>query len=552
MAEALEKVYEAIWAQTAKLLGAESFSVALCGPGPNQITYEFLIDRGVRQVPQTRELGDGLSDLVVRMGKPLLVRSFQLEDGSYPLSWMGAPMLSGDQVLGLVTVQRYREGAYQQKDLSILSTLAVWAASAIESRRSYQIQKQEAESSAVLLRVTRALTSEIEEPNLLRSIVEIAPTVVECDRCSTWRWVAERKEFEPSWRCNGHSKKAEEFESAPLRLEGVPAIGRLLETKDVVAVSDGDIEQLGTLRDSLSQELRYAALVPLMLEGELMGLIAVVRALEANSFTPREIDLLRTLADIAALAMQNLRHHRQKGEAAALRELSEMKSRLISTISHELRTPLSFVQAGSELLMQRLLDPEQLQQVAGLVNQGSVRLAEIVDDIILFADLQSGLMSFTPAPTDPTSLVIEVVDEVAGVSDSHRVAVNAADSLSTVLVDEAKLKSILVRLIRNALNFSPSDSPIEIDISFQENRLRIDVSDRGFGIPREEMDRLFDPFFRGEANQVRYVPGAGLGLSIVKQLVEAMGGEIIVDSKSGKGTTAAISIPVQKADGLQP
>ena len=113
----------------------------------------------------------------------------------------------------------------------------------------------------------------------------------------------------------------------------MPAIGRLLETKDVVAVSDGDIEQLGTLRDSLSQELRYAALVPLMLEGELMGLIAVVRALEANSFTPREIDLLRTLADIAALAMQNLRHHRQKGEAAALRELSEMKSRLISTIS---------------------------------------------------------------------------------------------------------------------------------------------------------------------------------------------------------------------------
>lgn len=549
MVEAPEKVYEAIWAQTARLLGAESFSVALCGPGPNQITYEFVIDRGVRQVPQTRELGDGLSDLVVRMGKPFLVRSFLLEEGSYPLSWMGAPIVSGDTILGLVTVQRYREGAYQQKDLSILSMLANWAASAIEARRSYQTQKQEAESSAALLRITRALTSEIEESNLLRSAVEIVPTVVECDRCSTWRWVGERREFEPGWRCNGATKRAEEFDSAPLRLEGVPAISRLLATKDVVAIGDCDNEQLGSLRNSLSKELRSVALVPLALEGELLGLIAVVRAPEGESFSQREVDLLRALADIVALAMQNLRHHRQKGEAAALRELSEMKSRLISSISHELRTPLSFVQAGSELLMQRLLDPEQLRQVAGLVNQGSVRLAEIVDDIIQFADLQSGLVSLAPVPTDPAVFVREVVDEVAGANDSHRVAVRMVGPLPTVTVDGEKLKSVIVRLIRNALNFSPADSPIELEISAPRNRLQIQVSDNGFGIPREEMDRLFEPFFRGEASQARCVPGAGLGLSIVKQLVEAMGGEVSVSSEPGSGTTVLISVPVKAAPG---
>ena len=545
MADAPEKVYEAIWAQALKLLGAESFSIALCGPGPNQITYEFVIDRGVRQVPQIRELGDGLSDLVVRLGKPLLVRNFQLEDGSFPLTWMGAPIISGEKVLGLVAVQRYRDGAYQQRELSILSMLSSWAASAIESRNSYLNQKQEAESSAALLRVTRVLTSETEESNLLKSTVEIAPTVVACDRCANWFWSEDRQEFTPGWRCSGATRRAEQFESAPIKPEGVPAIKRLLDTKDIVAVADGDSEQLGSLLGLLSKELRSIVLVPLVVEGDLSGIITVVCAPEGDNFNAREIELLRALGDIVALTLQNLRHHRQKGEAAALRELNEMKSRLIATISHELRTPLSFVQAGSELLMQRLLDPEQLRQVAGLVNQGSTRLAEIVDDIIQFADLQSGVVSLSPAPTDPSTVVRAAVEEVSGWNGGDRVLIRTAEPLPMVVVDGEKLKSIVVRLVRNSFNFSHSDSPIEVRVSVPEDKLQIEVIDSGFGIPKEEVERVFDPFFRGEASQIRFVPGAGLGLSIVKQLVEAMDGEVTVKSEVGKGTAVVVSIPAR-------
>lgn len=544
MAQAPVKVYEAIWAQTARLLAAESFSVALCGPGPNQITYEFVVDRGVRQVPQTRELGDGLSDLVVRTGKPLLVRSFQMEEGSYPLSWMGAPMISADRILGLVAVQSYREGAYEQRDLSILGMLATWAGSAIESERSYRMQKQEAESSAVLLRVTRALTAETEESTLLRSTVEIVPTLVECDRCSGWWWMADREEFEPAWRCNAATRRSEEFTSAPLKPSGIPAIRQLLDAKDVVAVGGADSEQLGSLRDSLSMELHSVALVPMVTEGELMGLIAVVRARDGAGFTSREIDLLRALADIAALALQNLRYHRQKGEAAALRELNEMKSRLIATISHELRTPLSFVQAGSELLTQRLLDPEQLRQVAGLVNQGSTRLAEIVDDIIQFADLQSGAVSLYPASHNPTALIREAIDEVAGGTAAERVRLEAAEPMPMVRIDGERLRSIVVRLVRNALNFSHDTSPVVVRVTAPDGRLRIEVSDQGLGIPKEEVERVFEPFFRGEVSQARCIPGTGLGLSIVKRLVDAMGGEVAISSEPGKGTVVVVTVPV--------
>ena len=544
MEQTPDKVYEAIWAQTAKLLAAESFSIALCGPGPSQVTYEMVVDRGVRQVPQTRELGDGLSELVVRTGKPLLVRNFELEEGSMPLSWMGAPMISNGKVLGLVSVQTYREGAYQPRDLSILAMLAGWAASAVETARSYRVQKQEAESATALLRVTRELAAETDESGLLRSAVETVPTLVECDRCTAWWWVAERRQFEPAWRYNATSHKAEEFASASLVPAGVPALAQVMETLEIVAVDGSAGGQLGELRNSLSMELQSVALVPLVQGGELVALIAVVRSQEGEEFNSREIDLLRGLADIAALALQNLRHHRQMGEAAALRELSEMKSRLISTISHELRTPLSFVQAGSELLMQRLLDPEQLRQVAGLVNQGSSRLAQIVDDIILFADLQSGLVSVSPVPVNPASVVRDAIQDAVGAADGKRVQLEVIDPLPTVPLDPEKLRSAIARLVRNALSFSQEPSVVRVRVSMPSDWVQIEVSDEGFGIPKGEVERVFEPFFRGEATQARCIPGTGLGLSIVRQLVAAMGGQVTVDSEPGRGTAVTVFVPV--------
>ncbi|MHB0871168.1 MAG: sensor histidine kinase [Chloroflexota bacterium] len=543
-----EGVFETIWAQAAKVLPADSFSIALCGPGPNQITYELVIERGVKQVPQTRELGDGLSDVIIRTAKPLLVRSFELEKGSLPLSWMGAPMIVGGRVLGLVSVQSYRQGAFDQKDLSILSMLSNWAASAIESAQRLRVEKQEAEASAALLQVARALGRETEDSGLFRSVAEIVPSAVECDRCSVWSWASDLREFQPAWRNSFAARKAESFASAPMRPDEIPAVADLLRTTDVVVVSDVESGQLGAVADLVPLEIRSVALVPLAVQGEIVGQVVVVRSRGQEGFSPREVDLLRGLSDIVGLALENQRHHRQAGEAVALRELSELKSRLISTISHELRTPLSFVQAGSELLMQRLFEPEQLRQVAGLVNQGSVRLAEVVDDIIEFADLQSGAVQLSPQPTNLGGLVRDAIADATGVSHGHRVLLHVDEPLPVVSVDGEKLKAVVVRLVRNALNFSQDPAAVLVRLSLEGEKLRIEVTDNGFGIPLEDLERMFDPFFRGEMSQTRCIPGTGLGLSIVKQLVGIMGGQVAVQSQLDKGTAVIISVPVKSTE----
>ncbi|HEX2922907.1 MAG TPA: GAF domain-containing sensor histidine kinase, partial [Chloroflexota bacterium] len=537
MTEGPNQVFETIWAQAAKVFSAEAFSVALCGPGPNQITYELVVDRGVRQVPQTSDLGDGLSQLVVRSGKPVLVRDFELEDGTMPLSWMGAPMLNGDRVIGLLIIQASRPDAFERRDLSVLSMLANWAAFAVDSSQRFQTQQQEAEAASALLQAARVLGRETDPDGLFRAVAETASTVVDCVRCSVWLWSADDQHFAPMWRSSVGKRKAEQFTSAPMRPTEIPAVVDMLRSQDVVVVGENESALLGVVGDALPLGLRSIALVPLARDGEIVAQMVIVRSSSGEEFTSKEIDMLRGFADIVGLTLNNLRQHKQAGEAAALREVSEVKSRLISTISHELRTPLSFVQAGSELLMQRLFEPDQLRQVAGLVNQGSLRLAEVVDDIIEFADLQSGTVQLTLLSANPVTVVRDAIEDAAGPAHGHRVALEATEPLPKVKMDGQKLKAVVVRLVRNALNFSQDPASVTVRLSADVDRLRVEVSDSGFGIPAEEVEKVFDPFFRGEVSQARCIPGTGLGLSIVKQLVDTMGGEVSMQSKVDSGTT---------------
>ena len=550
--EGPEGVFEAIWAQAAKVLPAESFSIALSGPGPGQITYVLAVERGVRQVSQTRELGDGLSEVVIRTGRPLLVRNFELERGTLPLSWMGAPLIIGGKVQGLISVQSYRHGAFDQKDLSILSMLAGWAASSIESARRYKAQQQEAEASTALLRAARALGRETEQAGLFRAVAEIVPSLVACERCFVLGWDPELELFRTEWRWNALDRRPEQITLPPVLPSQSAAVSEMLSRTDVVVVPGSQMDRLGLLGDLVPLETGVVVLVPLTVDGDVVGMVVAARSEQGEGLSAREEGILRGLADIVGLALLSQRLHRQAGEAAALRELNDLKSRVISTISHELRTPLSFVQAGSELLMQRLFDPEQLRQVAGLVNQGAVRLAEVVDDVIEFADLQSGVVRLSPQLCQVPSVLRDAIAEATTPADAHRVLLEVVEPLPTVVLDRDKLKSVVVRLVRNAISFSQDPAPVQVRASMDGRELKVEVRDAGFGIPPEEMERMFDPFFRGEVSQSRCISGTGLGLSIVKQLVDLMGGRLSVESEVNKGTSVMVAVPVEGAEGEAP
>lgn len=541
-----DKLFEAIWTRAARLFPADLFSIVIYEREGHRARYEMVIDRGIRQPPGSRELSWGLDDLVVRAGKPVLVRNFELEDGSLPLSWMGSPLVVDGEVVGLVSVQSRQQGTFEQKDLSILGVLADWAASVVEWSTPRGGRTPGGTSPfAALSRAAQMISDEAEQDGVFRVIAETVPQMVRCEECYVWaRRATDGHGLQPKWRSRGAGAGPEPLASPAIDPDAVPIVAEVLAGLDWATVGAGEAGRLDGLEGLGKLEGRPAALVPLHNRGEVLGLLVVLRPPSGEDFASEDAELLGALASVAGIAIQNLRNSSRASEAVDLRGLNEVKSRLISTISHELRTPLSFIQAGSELLMQRLLDPEQLRQVASLVNQGSSRLAEVVDDIIEFADLQTGVGPPTPVPTDLPVLVREAIEEAAGAAQAHRVLLETPGALPTIAVDSVKLRSVVVKLVRNAINFSPGSSIVTVRVSVGASCLKLEVSDNGFGIQPEEADRVFEPFFRGEISQVRCIPGTGMGLSIVRQLVDIMGGEVALRSQVDEGTTVVVTIPL--------
>lgn len=250
--------------------------------------------------------------------------------------------------------------------------------------------------------------------------------------------------------------------------------------------------------------------------GECIGLVGVLRDLTGEK--QRQGELVQALA-----------------EAAALKELDALKSQLFRIISHELRTPLSYLVGFSELLMQRAYEPEEVRGMAQLMNEGALRLTRLVNDIILFTELQSGKKLLTLVPVSLAHVIAEALDQLPASAARTRVRVDAGDA-PTVLADRGWLAQALTALIDNALKFSPEDTPVEVSAHRRDGGVCIDVTDRGIGIPADEHERVFVPLYRGREAEARRIPGAGLGLAIVAKLVTLHGGRVEIESVPGSGT----------------
>lgn len=232
--------------------------------------------------------------------------------------------------------------------------------------------------------------------------------------------------------------------------------------------------------------------------------------------------------------------------ATEAQEAERVKTEFLARMSHELRTPLNAVIGFTDLLSMQLAGPVNETQQGYLKNvrTASTQLLEQINDILDLERLVQHGPNFTPEAVALDDTIGDVCQMLSSMAEELDISlVTKVDETSRVCTDERAVRTVLTNLLSNAIKYSRRGGVVQVSALRVEQGVQIAVSDHGVGISEEKLDWVFQPFFRGHERDLPSVGGTGLGLTLVKQLVDALGGDIEVRSKLGQGTTVNLTLP---------
>jgi len=227
--------------------------------------------------------------------------------------------------------------------------------------------------------------------------------------------------------------------------------------------------------------------------------------------------------------------------------MGEMRAQFVSSVSHELKTPLTAIRMFAETLRMRRWNDEQTQQeyLDTIVNE-SQRLARLVDNVLDFSRIERGKKIYNLKPVSLAEVVRAAARAVQYPLGQQGFRLNAEveDGLPMVRADADALEQAILNLLTNAMKYSSDAREIGLRLCRVDGRARIEVSDRGIGIPPEEHKRIFEKFYRAPTRENQLIPGTGLGLTLVEHVAKAHGGTVMVESQAGQGSTFSIELPL--------
>jgi len=226
-------------------------------------------------------------------------------------------------------------------------------------------------------------------------------------------------------------------------------------------------------------------------------------------------------------------------------EVSRLRQDFISNVSHELKTPLARIRLFNELLIGgRQTDAAKRSRYREIIGRECRRLSSLVDNILDFSRLERGSRCCDKDRLDLRRTVEQALDAFRAYTDQGRFSLSAhLEDVPPVTGDRHSLEQVVINLLDNAVKYSPQGSPIELGLTSIDGVVRLSVTDHGFGIPKQEQERIFEPFYRVESGDGQKAAGSGLGLSLVCRTVEAHGGRVFVESEPGAGSTFVVEIP---------
>ncbi len=468
------------------------------------------------------------------------------------------PMRSKDQILGVISVDdpddRRRPTLERIRDLEIFADKA---ALAIENNRHVETQKESERQAKFLVEIGQIFHSSLKRSEVMEAIVNKGGKVIGEFCCL---WLLDGENLVP--QATYHEKPdlinlfKQGCEAHPCRV-GQDVVGEVITTGRSLLLSrpfSEDVRNFAeTPFDSLNRQRAISSLMvlPLRARDRIIGVMIFLNFQPKRKYKHEELHLAQELAERAALAIENARLFEEAGEKAKqLEKASKLKSEFLANVSHELRTPLNAIITLSDILIRGIpgdLNAEQIKQLQIIQRSGN-NLLSLINDILDLSKIEAGKIEPIYSRIPIRAVVEETIEHIRPLCIKKRLELEylpSADVPEYIYTDQDKLTKALMNVIANAVKFTEKGR-IAVFLNLEEdNKLRIDISDTGIGIPDDRLKDIFNEFQQVDSSDSRRYSGTGLGLSITRKVLTILGGSVSVKSQQGRGSTFTIILPLK-------
>ncbi|MEO3705260.1 response regulator [Trichormus azollae] len=469
-------------------------------------------------------------------------------------STLVVPLICQQELSAVLALHQCHQGRWwEEEEVQLVSLVADQAALALSQAYAYEQVEALANREALINTITREIRSSLDPQDIFAAITQRLGQALQVDGCVLSLWTQE-DEFVECVGLYDSSKNLDNFEDSRLinnkgslnqhlsrsqsPIQKNPILQEILRTREPIVITDINHSSSDVQAFDLPLKMRPRSLmvVPLLIDGKCIGSITLQQGNKIRRWLTSEIELAKSVAAQAAIAVQQSRlYQKTREQAERLIELDRQKTEFFQNISHEFRTPITLIQGPLESVVAIGEGLSHNQSEIALRN--SRRLLRLVNQLLDLQRLDAGRMQPNFRPCDMLEFVSQIVESFRLYCEKKGLEV-VTDLLECPIVylDIENFDKVLYNLLSNAMKFTPDGGKISVKLFNDGNSCILQIQDTGIGILPEQIPHLFERFRQAEGSENRSYEGSGLGLSLVKELVELHGGEVSVQSVYGKGT----------------
>jgi GAF domain-containing protein len=461
---------------------------------------------------------------------------------------LAVPLLRETTPFGVIVLGRTKVELFSDKQIELATTFADQAVIAIENVRLLNELRESLQQQTATADVLQVISrSAFDLQPVFEAVAESSVRLCGADRAFIFRFDGELLRMAAAYNSPPEFKKW--VAQHPIRPGRHSGSARAALERRTIHIPDVRADPEYTYGAKDAEAIRTVLGVPILKGDDLLGVMMIYHLQGVRPFTDKQIALVETFADQAAIAIENVRlFHEIQDKSRQLAEASQHKSQFLANMSHELRTPLNAIIGVSEMLREDAdalkQDTEPLDRVLG----AGRHLLALINDILDLSKIEAGRMELQLEAFPLATLIADVVKtiEPLAAKNANQVAVKCDGAIGTLHADQMRLRQALLNLMSNANKFT-EHGMISIDArqGHENGRhwITLAVADTGIGMTPEQMGKLFQEFSQADASTTRKYGGTGLGLAISKRFCQMMGGDITVESEPGRGSTFTIRLP---------